>query len=228
MGRGRWRILGAGRRRSYVGRHEAPRGTTAQWIAAVVVGMVAIAAGAVAVLGLGSPGSRGAGPARGRPPPPASNLIAAPGFGAGLVGWRAFPGSYLAKGQVGDPDANFAQLQRNPTEPAVTDPATRKAMAGLATRVVVSAQVGMPLRATVRVRGSRPGMTVLVRLSERVGDRRIRGSERRARLPDTAWREVGVDHRVVGVGVSIDLEIWAVALPSDAAIFVGQAKVASL
>jgi hypothetical protein len=222
MGHARWRIRGAGKR----GRHEAPRGTAARWIAVVVVGMVAIAA--VAALSLDSPGSRGAGPARGRPPPPASNLIAAPGFGAGLVGWRAFPGSYVAKGQVGDPDANFAQVQRNPTEPPAIDPTTRKAMVGLATRVVVSAQVQTPLRATVRVRGSRPGITVLVRLSERVGDRRVRGSERRTRLPDTAWREVGVDHRVLGTGVSVDLEVWAVALPQDAAIFVGQAKVASL
>jgi hypothetical protein len=188
--------------------------------------MVAIAA--VAVVNFGSSGSRGAGSARGRAAPPASNLIAAPGFGAGLVGWRAFPGSYLAKGQVGDPDANFAQVQRDPTQPAVTDPATRKAMVGLATRVVVSAQVKTPLRATVRVRGSKPGITVLVRLSERVGDRRVRGSEHRASLPDTAWREVGVDHRVLEVGVSVDLEIWAVALPQDAAIFVGQARVTSL
>lgn len=226
MARARWRILGAGKRPSYVGRHLAPPGTAARWIAAVVAGMVAIAA--VAALGLGSSDSRGAGPARGRSPPPASNLIAAPSFGAGLVGWRAFPGSYVAKGQVGDPDANFAQVQGNPTEPAVVDPATRKAMVGLATRVVVSAQVKTPLRATVRVRGSKPGITVLVRLSERVGDRRVRGSEHRARLPDTAWREVGVDHRVLEVGVSVDLEIWAVALPADAAIFVGQAKVTSL
>jgi hypothetical protein len=222
MGHARRRILGAGRR----GRHEAPRGTAARWIAAVVVGVVAIAA--VAALSLDSSGSRGAEPARGRPPPPASNLIAAPSFGAGLVGWRAFPGSFVAKGQVGDPDANFAQLQRDPTEPTVVDPATRKAMVGLATRVVVSAQVRAPLRATVRVRGSRPGITVLVRLSERIGDRRVRGSERRARLPDAAWREVGVDHRVLEIGVSVDLEIWAVALPQDAALFVSRAKVTSL
>jgi hypothetical protein len=221
MGHARWRILGAGKR----GRHEAPRGTAARWIAAVVVAMVAIAA--VAALNLGSSGSRGAGTAPGRPAPPASNLIAAPGFGAGLVGWRAFPGSYLAKGQVGDPDANFAQLQRNPTEPPVIDSATRKPMAGVATRVVISAQVQTPLRATVRVRGSRPGITVLVRLSERVGDRRVRGSERRTRLPDTAWREVGVDHRVLEIGASVDLEIWAVALPQDAAIFIARAKVTS-
>jgi hypothetical protein len=188
--------------------------------------MVAIAA--VAVLSFGSSGPRGAGSARGRAVPPASNLIAAPSFGAGLVGWRAFPGSFVAKGQVDDPDANFAQVQRDPAEPAVIDPATRKAMVGLATRVVVSAQVQTPLRATVRVRGSRPGITVLVRLSERVGDRRLRGSERRSRLPDTAWREVVVDHRVLGTGVSVDLEIWAVALPHDAAIFISQTKVASL
>jgi hypothetical protein len=220
----RWRSFDAGRRR--VGRHEArPGKASARRILASIVGVVAIAA--VAVFSVSSSGSHVADPHGGRPSPPASNLIAAPGFGAGLEGWRAFPGTYVTKGRLGDPTARYARVQRDPTVPAVLDPSTRSPMAGLATRVRVSASIGMPLRVTVRVRGSKPGTTVLVRLSERIGDRRIAGSERRTRLRDTAWRQVGAGHQVLRAGASIHLEIWALALPPDEALDVGQAKVTS-
>jgi hypothetical protein len=192
--------------------------------AAVVVGVVAIAAITIASL---SSSSSGEDPAARRPPVPAPELIAAPGFGAGLGEWRALPGTYLIKGQLGDPTAMFARIQRDPTVPAAKDPSTRSTVTGLATRVVNAATVTMPLRATVRVRGSSPGITVLVRLSERVGDRRVGDSEGRARLRDTAWHEVGADHRVHQAGASVHLEVVALALPLDQAIYVGQAKVTS-
>jgi hypothetical protein len=221
---GRWRGLQAGRRRSYVGRHEAPHRKAVARGAAAVVGVAAIAA--ITIVSLGSSNSR-EDPAARRPPAPAPELIAAPGFGAGLGEWRAFPGTYLIKGQLGDPTAMFARIQRDPTVPAAKDPATRSTMTGLATRVVNAATVAMPLRATVRVRGSTPGIIVLVRLSERVGDRRVGDSEGRARLRDTAWHELGADHRVHQAGASIHLEVVALALPLDQAVYVGQAKVTS-
>ena len=192
--------------------------------AAVVVGVVAIAA--ITIASLSSSSSR-EDPAARRSPVPAPELIAAPGFGAGLGEWRALPGTYLIKGQLGDPTAMFARIQRDPTVPAAKDPSTRSTVTGLATRVVNAATVTMPLRATVRVRGSSPGITVLVRLSERVGDRRVGDSEGRARLRDTAWHEVGADHRVHQAGASVHLEVVALALPLDQAIYVGQAKVTS-
>jgi hypothetical protein len=221
---GRWRGLQAGRRRSYVGRHEAPHRKAVARGAAAVVGVAAIAA--ITIVSLGSSNSR-EDPAARRPPAPAPELIAAPGFGAGLGEWRAFPGTYLIKGQLGDPTAMFARIQRDPTVPAAKDPATRSTMTGLATRVVNAATVAMPLRATVRVRGSTPGIIVLVRLSERVGDRRVGDSEGRARLRDTAWHEVGAGHRVLQAGASVHLEVVALALPLDQAVYVGQAKVTS-
>ena len=223
---GRWRGFQTSRRRSYVGRHEARRGKVAALRAAAVAGVVAVAA-AVAVAGLSSSGSRGADPLSARPPPPASQLIAAPGFGAGLGEWRAIPGTFLIKGQLGDPSAMFARIQRDPTVPAAKDPSTRAAMTGLAIRVVTGATASMRLHATVPVRCSKPGITVVVRLSERVGDRRVDESERRASLRDTAWHEVEADHRVLQAGAAVHLEILALALPPDQAIYVGQAKVMS-
>jgi hypothetical protein len=219
---GRWRGFQAGRRRTYVGRHEARQDKVVARRAAAVVGVVAIAA--IAVVGLRSSGSRGADSFTARPPP-ASQLIAAPGFGAGLGEWRAFPGTYLSKGQLGDPDAMFARVQRDPTVPAAKDPATRSTMTGLGIRVVTAATGGTQLRATVPVRGSRPGITVVVRLSERIGDSRVGQSERRASLRDTGWHEVEADYRVRQAGASVHLEIWTLALPQDQSIDVGQATV---
>jgi hypothetical protein len=219
----RWRGVGAGERRSYVGRHEArSRRAAARGTVAVVVAVLAAAAVAV---GLSSTGSR-VDPARGRAPP-SSYLIAAPGFGAGLEGWRAFPGTFAAKGRLGDPIAPYASVQRDPTVPAVRHPATRSPLTGLATRVRVSATAGMAFRATVRVRPSRPGTTVLVRLSERLGDTEVGGSERRARLAGTGWRQVAAAHRVVRTGSAVYLEISALALPLGEILYVGQAQVTS-
>jgi hypothetical protein len=210
--------------RSYVGRHEARRRTAVRRIAALAVAVVAVAA---ALFALSSTGQRVAERPAGRPPPAGPRLVAAPGFGAGLEGWRAFPGTFAIKGRLGDPTASYASVQRDPTVPAVRDRATRSAMVGLATRVRVSAPAGMRLRATVRVRASRSGVTVVVRLSERVGGRRVGGGERRSRLPGTEWRQVATAHRVRRAGAAVYLEVWALALPPDETLYVGQAQVTS-
>jgi hypothetical protein len=205
------------------GRHEAPPRTAAARAAVVAVAVVAVAAVAVAVATRSSSSSN----------PPTSRaaaapkLIAAPGFSFGLGEARAFPGTYLIKGQVGVPTAPFARIQRDPTVAAPKDPATDATMTGLTIRVVNAAAAAMPLRATVQVRGSAPGVTVLVRLSERVGDRRVGGSEGRARLRDTGWHDVAASHRVVKAGASVHLEVFALALPLDQTLFIGQTKVTS-
>jgi hypothetical protein len=221
---GRWRGFQTGRRGSYVGGHEARRGKVAARRAAAVAG-VAVAV-AVVVAGLSTSGSRVADPLSARPPPP-SQLIAAPGFGAGLGEWRAIPGTFLIKGQLGDPSAKFARIQRDPTVAAAKDPATGATMTGLAIRVVTGATASMRLHATVPVRCSSPGVIVVVRLSERVGGRAVDESEHRASLRDTGWHEVEADHRVLGAGAAVHLEILALALPRDQVIYVGQAKVMS-
>jgi hypothetical protein len=207
-----------------VGRHEARHGRTAVRVA-VAVAVAAVAAAAVAS-GLGSTGPRVDHP-RGPPPTPGSVLIAAPGFGVGVEGWRALPGTFVIKGRLGAPTASYARVQRDPTVPPRRDPATRSTVTGMATRVRVAATVGMPLRATVRVRAARPGTTVVVRLSERVGGKDVGGSERRAMLPGTGWRRVVAAHRVRRAGAAVYLEISALALPVKASFDVDQAKVTS-
>jgi hypothetical protein len=221
----RWHGFGAGRRRSYVGRHEA-RGWRAatRGIVAVVVAVLAVAT--VAFIGIGPSGSR-VDPPRSRPPPPASYLIAAPGFGVGVEGWRALPGTFVTKGQLGAPTASYARVQRDPTAPARRDSSTHSAITGLATRVRMSATVDTPLRATVRVRASRAGVSVLVRRYERVGDKEVSGSERRVRLQGTDWQQVVAAHRVLRAGAAIYLEISALALQPQDALFVDQTKVTS-
>jgi hypothetical protein len=217
---GRGRGLQPGRR----GRHEAPRNTAAARATVVVLAVVAVAA--VVVATRSSSSSRVENPSTSRAAA-APRLLAAPGFSFGLGEARAFPGTYLIKGQVGVPTAPFARIQRDPTVPAPKDPATDATMTGLTIRVVNAAAVAMPLRATVQVRGSAPGVTVLVRLSERVGDRRVGGSEGRARLRDTGWHDVAASHRVVKAGASVHLELFALALPLDQTVFIGQTKVTS-
>jgi hypothetical protein len=224
---GRGRGLQAGRRRTHVGRHEAPRNPAAARAAVVVVVVAVMAVAAAAVATRSSSSSRVANPPTSRAAASAPKLIAAPGFSFGLGEARAFPGTYLIKGQVGEPTAPFARIQRDPTVPAPKDPATDATMTGLTIRVVNAAAAAMPLRATVKVRGSAPGVTVLVRLSERVGDRRVGGGEGRARLQDTGWHDVAVGHRVVEAGASVHLEVFALALPVDQTVFIGQTKVTS-
>jgi hypothetical protein len=46
-------------------------------------------------------------------------------------------------------------------------------------------------------------------------------------LKDTAWHDVAASHRVVRAGASVHLEVFALALPIDQTVFVGQAKVTS-
>jgi hypothetical protein len=191
----------------------------------VVVGVVAVVA--VAVATRSSSSSRAENPSTSRAAASAPKLIAAPSFSFGLGAARAFPGTYLIKGQVGAPTAPFARIQRDPTVPAPKDPATHATVTGLTIRVVNAAAVAMPLRATVQVRGSAPGLTVVVRLSELAGDRRIGGGEGSVKLRDTGWHDVAASHRVVEAGASVHLEVLALALPADQTVFIGQTKVTS-
>ena len=46
-------------------------------------------------------------------------------------------------------------------------------------------------------------------------------------MKDTAWHDVAASHRVVRAGASVHLEVFALALPIDQTVFVGQAKVTS-
>jgi hypothetical protein len=180
-------------------------------------------------LGLNSLGvSRGPRADR-RPLATSSSVLATRGFvDGGVEQWRAFQGTFLTKGRLGASTAPYARVQRDPASTAVTDPLTDAAMAGMTSRVLTSAVRGTPVRASVRVRGSRPGIRVLVRLSEPVAGGRVWGAEGRLLLLDaTSWHEVAATYRARGDAVPIDLEVWASGLNPEDALYVDRAKVTS-
>jgi hypothetical protein len=223
-------------RRSYVGKHQARRRAgvagPAGPVAVIILGLVAIAV--LIVLNSAPPDSRGTeAPQTGFPQPTvpaqrsASTLFSVPSFQGGLQGWRAFPGTFFSRGQLGKQAVSYARIQEDPTNRPVTDPSTGAAMVGIGARVLPSAEPGMQVQTTVRVRATKPGITVVVRLSEWERSQRVEGGEGRFTLPDTGWRRVSADHRVVRPGTSIDLEIWALALGPDEALYVDRPAVTS-
>jgi hypothetical protein len=228
------RISRAGERRSYIGKHQARRRVTglAGPVAVIILGLVGIAV--LIVLNSAPPNSRGTEASRATPPQPtgslqrsASTLFSVPSFQGGVQGWRAFPGTFFSRGQLGRQAVSYARIQEDATTQPARDPSTGAAMVGIGARVLSSAEAGMQVQTTVRVRATKPGVTVVVRLSEWERSRRIEGGEGRFTLPDTSWRRVSADHLVVRPGTSIDLEIWALALGPDEALFVDQPAVTS-
>jgi hypothetical protein len=221
--------------RTYVGRHQARRrvaiASPFAIVALIVVGMVAV----TVLIALNSaPDSRGTeAPQTESPQPtlpperPASTLFSVPSFKGGLRGWEAFPGAFFIRGDLDKPGASYAHIQRDPTNQPGTDPTTGAPMMGIHARVIPSAPPGMQVQATVRVRATKPGVRVVVRLSEWVGRQRVDGGEERLTVPDIGWHPVNADYRVVRPGSSIDLEIWALALGQDEALYVERPAVTS-
>jgi hypothetical protein len=237
--------LNPGEHRGYVGKHQARRrgvavllrGGVAGLVAVLVLAMVAVAT--LIVLFSRPPSPRDSvapqtQPAQTSPPSPpqpsqrsASTLIAVPTFRGGVRGWRAFSGSLFSSGHVDQPTAPFARVQQDTSRPPVRDPASGATMVGISTPVLASAQPGTQMHASVRVRATKPGITVVVRLSEWQRSRRVDGGDGRLILPDTGWRQVSADHRALGPGTSIDLEIFALALGPDEALYVDRPVVTS-
>jgi hypothetical protein len=215
-------------RHPYDGRHLAPRRTAlSSSLEAVMLGLAVLVT--AMALGLNSLGVSRAPRADRRPAATSSSLLASRGFAdVGVEQWRAFPGTFLTKGRLGVSTAPYARVQRDPASTAVTDPLTDAAMVGMASHVLTSAVRGTSVRATVRVRGSRPGIRVLVRLSEPVAGGRAWGAEGRLLLLDaTSWHEVAATYRARGDAAPIDLEVWASGLNPEDALYVDRAKVTS-
>jgi hypothetical protein len=221
------------------GRQVRRRGGVAGPVTVLIVAIATLATFVIVNSGIfssGRPTSRGAEAPDSRAPPrvedgqapprSASTVLAVPTFRVGVQGWRALPGTLFTRGQLGEPTATYARIQRDPSTRPAIDPATGAAMVGVTTRVLSAAEPGMRLRATVQVRASGPGVTVVVRLSEWDGGRRVERGEGRLTLRDTGWRQAGADHRVGG-GSAIDLEIWAPALGQDQALYVDRPVVTS-
>ena len=154
------------------------------------------------------------------PTRPTVTLIAAASFPQGLQPWAAVAGSTFTRGELGNPAVTYARIQQDPAGRPATDPSTGKPMVGIRASVPDTDREGMQVQAVVRVRATKPGTMVVIRLSEWQGTRRVGGRDGRVTLLDTNWRQLTSDYRVLRPGSRVDVEILALALGPDQALFV--------
>jgi hypothetical protein len=232
---------------AYIGKHQARRrggaaGTLAALLRGGVAGLVALlilAMLAIATLIVLSsspptaPGTAAPPPAPGTaapptaaatttPPPtrPKVTLIAAVSFRDGVQPWRAVAGSIFTRGELYKPGVSYARIQQDPTTPPATDRATGKSVVGIRADVPNADREGIQVQAVIRVRATKPGTMMVIRLSEWQGTRRVGGRDGRVTLLDTSWREITSDYRVLRSGSKVELEILALALGADQALFI--------
>jgi hypothetical protein len=141
----------------------------------------------------------------------------------GAQNWTAFPGTILSRGMNFKQGNTYARIQKDPSSQPATDPSSGAAVVGIKARVLAKAAPNQQVWATVRLRATRPGFTVVVRLSEWEGHRLVDSGERgegRLTLPDTGVHQVGAGYYVAASGRSVYLEILALDLGADGALFV--------
>jgi hypothetical protein len=233
-------VVQPGERPAYVGKHEAGRrggvagasaallrGGVAGLVALLIIGMLVIAT--LIVLSSSPPNSRGTAapptaPATAAPttqaPRPRVTVIAAGSFRGGVQPWKAVAGSLLSRGELYKPNVTWARIQQDPTNPPATDPSTGKSMVGIRIIVPKVDRPGTQVQAVVRVRATKPGTMVVVRLSESEGSQRVGGRDGRVTLLDTSWRQITSDYRVQESGSKVELEILALGLGLDHALHV--------
>jgi hypothetical protein len=196
---------------------------------AALAGIVMLLAGLVmAVTGSPSPTSgRGTGTAQGPLATSSTrNLVADASFDRNLTAWRPLPGTFLTRGSAAQP-AHSARVQRDPFTSATTDPSTGRALYGMAMPVIQSASPGDHVDAIVEIRATRSPVRVLLRLSELAGGKTAARSETRTLLTDTAWHELRVDCEVGTPGATIQVEVGALALQADEAVYVDNVRVST-
>jgi hypothetical protein len=197
---------------------------------AALAGIIMLLAGLVVVTVNGSPSSTsgwGTGTTQ-RPSATSSprNLVADAGFDRDLTAWRPLPGAFLTRGSAAQP-AHSARVQRDPFTSATTDPSTGRALYGMAMPVTQSASPGDHVDAIVQIRATRSPVHVLLRLSELAGGKTAARSEARSLLTDTAWHELRVDREVGTPGATIQVEVGALALQADEAVYVDNVRVST-
>jgi hypothetical protein len=197
---------------------------------AALAGISMLLAGLVMVRVNGSPSptsGRGTGTTQ-RPPATSSprNLVADASFDRDLAAWQPSPGAFLTRG-TGTQLANHARVQRDPFTSATTDPSTGRALYSMAMPVIQSASLGDHVDAVVEIRATRSPVRVLLRLVELAGGKTAARSEARALLTDTAWRELRVDREVGTPGATIQVEVGALALQADQAVYVDNVRVST-
>jgi hypothetical protein len=195
-----------------------------------LAGIFMLLAGLVTVTITGSPSSNSrratgtmGGPAATSLP---RNLVADASFDRDVAAWRPLPGAFLTQGSSAEP-AHHARVQRDPTTPATTDPQTGRALYGMVMPVIRSASRGMQVDATLQIRATRSQVPVVFRLSELAGGKTGARSEVRALLTDTAWHQLNVHREVGAAGATIQVEVGALALPPDVAVYVDDVRVSS-
>jgi hypothetical protein len=156
----------------------------------------------------------------------ARNLVADASFDHDVSVWRPLPGAFLTRGSAANP-AHYARVQRDPTTAATTDPKTGRPLYGMVLPVIQSAFRGTHVDATVQIQATRSQVPVLLRVSELVGGKTTARSEARALLTDTAWHQLKVDREVGTVGATIQVEVGALALRPDEAVYVDNVRVSS-
>jgi hypothetical protein len=197
---------------------------------AALVGIVVLLAGLATVTMTGSPSPtsrRGAGtigPAA--VTSPTRNLVPDAGFDHDVAAWRPLPGAFLTRGSAAEP-AHHARVQPDPTTRPTIDAKTGRALYGMALPVIRSAARGTHVDATVHIRVTRSQVPVLLRLSELDGDKTAASSEARVVLTDTAWHPLEVDRQVGTAGATIQVEVGALALRPDDAVYVDNVRVSS-
>ena len=197
---------------------------------AALAGIIILLAGLFVVTVTGSPSptsGRGIGTTR-LPSATSSprNLVADASFDRDLTAWRPLPGAFLTRGTAAQP-AHAARVQRDPFTSATTDPSTGRALYGMAMPVIQSASPGDHVDAIVQIRATRSPVHVLLRLSELAGGKTAARSEARALLTDTTWHELRVDREVGTPGATIQVEVGALALQADEAVYVDNVRVST-
>jgi hypothetical protein len=156
----------------------------------------------------------------------ARNLIDDASFDHDIAAWRPLPGVFLTRGSAAEP-AHYARVQRDPNASATTDPKTGRALYGMAMPVIRSASRGTHVEATVQIRTTRSQVPVLLRLSELAGGKTAASSEARVLLTDTAWHRLTVDREVAIPGAMIQVEVGALGLHPDEAVYIDNVRVSS-
>jgi hypothetical protein len=224
--------------RQYSPRHSSrsrgPHWLARLWAMPLTLGVAALAvigillAGLVTVTVTGPP-TTASGRATGttqRPPATSSprNLIADASFDRNLTAWQPLPGAFLTRGSAAQPGHN-ARVQRDPLTSATTDPSTGRALYGIAMPVIQSASLGDHVHAIVQMRATTSQVRVLLRLVELASGRTAARSEARALLTDTAWHELRVDREVGRSGATIQVEVGALSLRGEEAVYVDNVRV---
>jgi hypothetical protein len=194
--------------------------------ALAVIGILLAGLVTLTVTGSSTPTSRRATGTIQRPPATSSprNLIADASFDRNLTAWQPLPGAFLTRGSAAQPGHN-ARVQRDPLTSATTDPNTGRALYGIAMPVIQSASLGDHVHAIVQIRATTSQVRVLLRLVEFASGRSAARSETRALLTDTAWHELRVDREVGTAGATIRVEVGALALQGDEAVYVDNVRV---